>query len=255
MALFGKKKKKEIKNIGPEVGFVLLDDICIDWSRFAKHLESDWAIKITSVPTEEGQLVFEVEGMMVGLGFVEVPVPHQEAEQSAKNNFFWKEAVQVAEHHKAHVIVSVMHGPDAVSQSLLFTKVVASLMKLPEASALYKEPTVLSAEFYMAVAEDIKSGYLPLLNWVYFGMYKDVVGYSGYTYGLTVYGKDEIEVIRTEKDPSDLYDFLVDIAGYVIKQNVVLHDGETIGFSENDKMTITKSKGISVEGESIKIAF
>ena len=34
-----------------------------------------------------------------------------------------------------------------------------------------------------------------------------------------------------------------------------LKDGETIGFSEEQKLPITISEGVSVEGESIKISY
>nr|WP_304430429.1 DUF4261 domain-containing protein [uncultured Acetatifactor sp.] len=36
---------------------------------------------------------------------------------------------------------------------------------------------------------------------------------------------------------------------------MVLHDGETIGFSEDQKLPITKSGGVAVEGDSLKIEF
>lgn len=250
MGLFNKKKSEKID---PEIGFVLFDEVYIDWEGFKKHLEEEWQIATEVSPTESGQLVFEIEGMMVGVGFVEVPVPHKEAERGAKLNYFWKEAIAVAEQHKAHAIVSVMRATDPIAQSILFTKVVSALLKTSHAMALYKDPTVWSSEFYITVAEDMKTGHLPLLNWIYFGIYRDGNAYSGYTYGLTAYGKEEIEVIHTSKAPSDLYDFLVDIAGYVVRENVILKDGETIGFSEDEKMTIKRSEGVAVKGESLKI--
>lgn len=48
---------------------------------------------------------------------------------------------------------------------------------------------------------------------------------------------------------------LWDIANYVITEDVVLRDGETIGFSEEQKLPITRSKGVAVEGDSLKIKF
>ena len=50
---------------------------------------------------------------------------------------------------------------------------------------------------------------------------------NGYTYGLDVFGKDEMEVLGTNAKPSDLRDFLASFASYVLENDVELHDGET----------------------------
>ncbi len=41
----------------------------------------------------------------------------------------------------------------------------------------------------------------------------------------------------------DLRGFVLDIASYVLEQDVTLRDGETIGFSEGQKLPITRSAG------------
>lgn len=101
----------------------------------------------------------------------------------------------------------------------------------------------------------MKEGELPLLNWVYFGLYRTENGVCGYTYGLSAFGKDEIEVLDTPANPGDLRDFLFDLSYYVLAQDVTLHDGETIGFSAEQKLPITRSPGIAVEGMSLKIGY
>jgi len=51
--------------------------------------------------------------------------------------------------------------------------------------------------------------------------------------------------------PDEIYGFLIDIAYYVITTNVTLKHGETIGFTEEQKLKIIRSKGIAVEKGSI----
>ena len=46
------------------------------------------------------------------------------------------------------------------------------------------------------------------------------------------FSKDEMEVLDTEAEPGDLRGFLLDIADYVLENDVTLHDGETIGFGD-----------------------
>ena len=48
---------------------------------------------------------------------------------------------------------------------------------------------------------------LPIFNWIWFGLWRDENDMNGYTYGLDVFGKDEMEVLGTDAKPSDLRDF------------------------------------------------
>lgn len=257
MGLSFNKKKTENKSPSSDVllGFVLFNSIKLDWDAFISNLEKDWDIKISESARGEGQLVLVVNDMMVVCSFIESVVPNNEAENNAKNNFLWREAVQVTSTHKSHAILSVMNGTNPIEKNLLFTKAACSLLKLDNAIGIYLKPTVIPSKFYIAAAEDIKQGHLPILNWIYFGIYPDGGRVSGYTVGLNKFGKDEIEVIKSKESPMDLYNFLISVASYIIEGDVTLKHGETIGFSQEQKLKITRSKGIAVEGESLKIEF
>lgn len=255
----GLLNKKKTENKSPStnalLGFVLFNSTNIDLDAFISNLEKDWDIKISETVREEGYLVFDVNDMMVVCCFIETVVPNNEAENNARNNFLWPEAVQVTSTHKAHAMLSVMNDTNAIEKNLLFTKVASSLSKLDNAIGIYQHPTVIPSKVYISVAEDIKEGHLPILNWVYFGIYPDGDRVSGYTVGLNKFGKDEIEVIKSKENPKDLYSFLISVSAYIIEGDVTLKHGETIGFSQEQKLRITRSKGVAVEGESLKIDF
>lgn len=95
----------------------------------------------------------------------------------------------------------------------------------------------------------------PFYNLVWIGLYNGKKGLCAYTGGMRYFGYDEVEVLDSQADAQTLHGFLSDIANYVITEDVVLRDGETIGFSEEQKLAITKSKGVAVEGNSLKIEF
>ena len=76
---------------------------------------------------------------------------------------------------------------------------------------------------------------------------------NGYTYGMDVFGKDEMEVLGTDAKPSDLRDFLASLVSYVLENDVELHDGETIGFAADDKHTITRSPGVGLPEEQMTL--
>ena len=76
---------------------------------------------------------------------------------------------------------------------------------------------------------------------------------SAFSAGMSVFGKLEMEVIGTGLDPNGLLGFMYTICEYVISEDVTLQDGETIGFSENDKIPIHISEGAAVPGQTIKL--
>ena len=78
-------------------------------------------------------------------------------------------------------------------------------------------------------------------------------GLNGYTYGMDVFGKEEMEVLSTDAEPEELRDFLASVASDVLACDVTQHDGETIGFSADDKHTITRSLGDSLPEEQMTL--
>ena len=45
--------------------------------------------------------------------------------------------------------------------------------------------------------------------------YRSEGGLNGYTYGMDVFGKEEMEVLNTDAEPEELRDFLASLASYV----------------------------------------
>lgn len=235
------------------LGFVLLENEAIDWDAFFDNMKADWGIELDVRPNDENTLVFDWEDMMVAVSFIPVSLP--EAVDNAKNNVFWEDGVELVQQHVAHIIVAVMRAGDALTQSLMYSMVASSLLKLSNAIGIYQIPTVFPADYFVMVADSIREDILPVPTWIYFGIYPDGDDFSGYTYGMPYFGMDEIEVIKTKAEPAELYDFLMDVAYYVIDNEIALADGETLGFSEEQKLPVTRSAGVAVEGESIKIRF
>ena len=78
---------------------------------------------------------------------------------------------------------------------------------------------------------------------------------SAYTYGMEGFGKKEMEILASSENPEDVYYFLQAIADYVITSDVILQDGETIGFTAEQKISISQSKGVAVNGTTLKLGY
>lgn len=239
---------------GPIVGFVLLDKLQYDFDSFIANLKQQWGIE-TGEQTEQESLVFEVDGMKVACGYMPAVIPNREVEENCKYNFLWREAEQVVSTHKAHIIVSVLGAEDAIEGHKLFTKVASSLLQTAPAIAIYTAPLVMEAGQYVDLAQSLKEDTLPVVLWVFIGMYQNEQGVGAYTVGLRSFGKDEIEIVNSTQSAGDVFEFVTVIVSFIIENNVTLKDGETIGFSAEQKLSLTRSPGVAAEGDSIKIGF
>ncbi len=236
------------------VGFILLKDANVDWARFRKNLKDDWDITFED-EIKDGAVVFKVDDMTVACSLLPSPVPDHEAEEAAKRNILWNDGANAVAKHQAHMIVAVMNKFDALNQQELLAKVACSLLKLDNAIGIYKAPTVYDKEFYINFAKTIDEGECPVPIYVYVGMYIDEKKVYAFTSGMSVFGKLEMEITGTEAEPDDVLNFMYSICEYVITEDIELNDGETIGFTEDQKVPIEISQGVSVDGDTVKIGF
>ncbi len=199
-------------------------------------------------------LVFEVGDMLAAVSLATYPIPNGEAELNAENNYMWSNAVKAASEHSAHIMVAVLGEEEKVlEKGKLFTKLVSACCKQKYATGVYTSGVVFEPRFYEGFADMMREDELPIFNWVWFGLYRSEGGLNGYTYGMDVFGKEEMEVLNTDAEAEDLRDFLASLASYVLACDVTLQDGETIGFSADDKHTITRSPGVSLPEEQMTL--
>lgn len=258
----GDEDGQEDDPAGTFVGFVLLSEAHWDPVQLADDLKRDWGIDCIEEEddTAEGNAqaphIYSINGLRVVVAMMDTPVPNGEAEANAANNYMWPEAVEVVKTHQAQLLVAVM-GTDAPvkERGILFARLLAACCRQKTVLGIYTSGTVFQPQFYLDASEMMKDGGLPILNWIYFGLYQTEGGWNTYTYGMKALGKDEMEVLNAPAKPQELRDFLLNLAYYVLDEDVVLRDGETIGFTAEQKLPITRSKGVSLDGFTLKIGY
>ena len=257
--------EEETDHKGSFAGSVLLSKVEWDKEQLIRDLREEWGI-VDEEPDEgdeddensDDAVVMRVGDMMLIVTLFHGHIPDNEAEINAENNYMWPEAVEVAKAHKAHIMVAVLGEEEKLlERGKLFTKAMAVCCKQKYATGVYTSGVVFEPRFYEGLADMLKKDELPIFNWVWFGLYRSEGGLNGYTYGMDVFGKEEMEVLNTDAEPEELRDFLASLASYVLACDVTLQDGETIGFSADDKHTITRSPGVSLPEEqmTLKISY
>ena len=252
----------ESDHTGVFTGFVLLSKGEWDKEQFIRDMKEKWDIAVdeynASEEKDDDALVFEVGDMVAAVSLATYPIPNGEAELNAENNYMWEDAVKVAREHCAHIMVAVLGKEEnLLEKGKLYTKVVAACCCQEYATGIYTSGVVFEPRFYEGFANMMQEDELPIFNWIWFGLYRSEGGLNGYTYGMDVFGKEEMEVLNTDAEPEELRDFLASLASYVLACDVTLQDGETIGFSADDKHTITRSPGVSLPEEqmTLKISY
>ena len=242
-------------------GFVLLNEAKFDRDKFLKDLKEDWKITLDLGKEDESKdkdmLVGDIDGIMVAVALMPAPIPNNEAVDNAKTNYRWKDAVKIAEEHKAHILVSLLGEPDLVEGAKLYTKIVSALTKQENCTGINVLGTVLNPDMYRDFTKYYEENNMfPVENMIFIGLYSsEDEKINAYTYGMEGFGKKEMEIIGSSQNPEDIYYFLQGVADYVITSDVILQDGETIGFSAEQKIPISESKGIAVNGATLKLGY
>ena len=244
--------KKNTDNIA--LNFVLLNQK--NWSKrkLINDIKADWNLIISDSENKEDIIHENINNMRILISFINSKIPNNEAESCAKLNYLWKNAEQTVSTHKAHIIMGVMGEENIKEKEKLLVKISSSCLKQHNAIALCSDGAVYEPQFYIETSEMINTENFPILNSIWFGIYSDKNKKGFYTYGLYRFGYKEIEIYSDmNSNMKELHTLIVEITAYVINNDIELHSGETIGLSAEQKLKITESKGIALDGITLKI--
>jgi hypothetical protein len=220
------------------------------------NLTSFWGLSVTDIHGDNQTAVIHVDGERVALANMSVPIPWGDIEGTAQYAYNWQNAAEELKSHTGHAIVSVMSGESSsVDRFRILSKVLCAILSTSNSVGVYKgsQSLLIPKEQYLENINELKENGTPIMLWIYIGLRKSESGNSVYTYGLTLFGKQEIEIINSPLSLSDLFDFAANIAHYIIAGDITLKSGETIGVSAEQKIKIKSSKGVFVDGETFKL--
>jgi hypothetical protein len=225
-------------------------------NKVAEYLKSHWYISISDINGESGTVTFSIQGETIALSTMPVQIPLGDIEGTAQYSYNWITANKDLENHNSHIIVAVMSSKNSeLERFKILTKVLSSIVATTNCIGVYQgsQSLLIPREQYLDSAEALKTNQIPIDLWIYIGLRKSENGNSAYTYGLTAFDKLEMEFINVKLDLEEMHNFLGNICAYVINSNVTFKSGETLGYTADQKIKITKSKGQFVEGQSLKL--
>ena len=220
-----------------------------------ENLKTFWGLMITDFTGDDNSAVFKIEGEMVALAYMPAPIPWEDIQGSAQYAYNWQTAAQDLENHNGHAIVSIMSSQKNQKERFtILSKLLCSILYTSNSIGVYQgsQTLLIPKSQYLENIEEIKQG-TPLTLWIYIGIRPSEQGNSIYTYGLSNFAKQEMEVINSKLQIEELYNFISNISAYVINSDVTFRNGETLGYTEEQKIKITSSKGQFTQGQTLKL--
>lgn len=242
-----------------ENGFVLLNQNKFDFQQLLHDLQTQWQITATEVTIQDGSMMCSIGQYFCVAGLMPKPIPNNEAVKRAQVNYYCADAVSIAQAHQAHLMVTLVAQSDtenSIQCMRLYSKIIACCLRQQNATGVYTSGTVFSADFYTKIAEQyLRTEDIPIMIWVFIGLAKNEKGNQLYTIGMEKFQKEEMEILNSQMNMKTLHASLTSMCHYIITSGLVLKDGETIGFSAEQKWAISHSKSVYALSEySLKIA-
>ena len=216
-----------------------------------------------SVDLAEGNIITVARGeSTVGLlAHLPVPIPNNEAEENADRNFLWPNGRDQAATHRSHVVVTNIGSDDqtSVQSALAVSRLALVALKLFDGIGVYwgNASVCNSREVFEAFCEDISEEHLPVPVWLRFQPVRasdDEIGL--YTLGMKQFGLMEIEVDRCRMNLQEVFEFVSNLAHYLIQSGPVIEDGNTVGGSEDERILVRHSSSMLDQQQAVyKIVF
>ena len=257
--MFLKNEKLDSNQSKIVLGMIMVkQDHSFDSERFKDDFKENFDYTIKDASFENSVITFKVDGNLVAIAQMPVPIPYGDIETVAAYAYNWNDAARDLQFHKSHLIVSILgDGKNQIKSYKILTQVISSLLRTTESLGVYmgNQSLLIPKNDYLHESGLMSEDYLPLNLWIYFGL--KVLGKhkSGYTFGLKEFNKTEMEIIDSSKKIEDIRGFLFNMTHYVLDHGVTFKDGQTCGLSEKERILITLSKGKFVDGDTLKLAY
>ena len=170
------------------------------------------------------------------------PVPKEDLELACLSAWYWPDAHEAIDKHTAHLVVVLPEPPqDPLERYILLTQITAALAQITDSVAVFWPRSLLvhKPEDFINSARQMGPGQFPLELWVAFhGEIEEDQTLTLFTRGMAAFSLPEIEVYNTRQQPQFVYERVYNIAYYLLENGPVIHDGETVGMSQDEQYKV-----------------
>ncbi len=222
----------------------------------ALTLEKQWDIKVEKINSDT-ELYITQEGNTVEIHLEDAVIPPELIAMSKDVNYMMSDDEEEQPYQSTIVVLSSETYDDTIALAQLFVKVVSACAVQENVTGVLQNSVMYEPEYYISSAEVMKQGILPMENllWVHITADDDDETITAWSTGLECFGREEIEIINSRKQPLKVVEFIMNIANYLLSENVYFENGETIEWVSDKQFTVTISDGIYKTTNTMKINY
>ncbi len=244
-------------------GFILTSSPEWDMEQFVKDCEVEWGLIIPlddDDPKKDTLLIKFLEEMQVVVDVAADPYSSEAIENRSMANYTWPEGSELVMARKNEVFLGVLNQQtDPIERGLLLTKLMTSALKQEGAFGVYTNGMAISKDYYLHYANSIKKNELPIYNWIWPHFHRDDERSGFCTFGLDKFGKPELEMYVeghvSDEQYNEMRNFIMNLCLYIISEDITLNDGETVGFTDEQKCRVSVGKGILLNDDTVQIEY
>ncbi len=226
------------------------------WKNIAMTLKEQWNIEVQNIDSDT-ELYITQDGNTVEIHLEDAVIPPELIEMSRDVNYMISDDEEEQPYQSTIVILSSEDYENTVALAQLFVKVVSACAMQENVTGVLQNSVMYETEYYIKSADVMKQGILPMENllWVHIMADDDAKTITAWSTGLECFGRKEIEIIHSKKQPLKVVEFVMNVANYLLSENVDFEDGETIEWSSDEQFTVTFSDGIYKTTNTMKINY
>ena len=169
------------------------------------------AIDLDSVQAKEGTLVFGLGKDNAAVALMPVPIPWSNLEGPCATAWWWPEATERMKNHNSHILVALVGDTgNLIQRHIMLTHLTAAVASHTDAAGIYWGGGTLvhDPQVFIEQARNLSPDSLPLHLWIDFRVEPNDDGSSRlFTTGMKAFGKAEIEIPHSRKQPAEVVDF------------------------------------------------
>lgn len=211
-------------------------------SAIQADLKSTWpdASEVGPANVHEIMISFKIGNSDVVIGRMPEPIPWNDLQGACEGSWQWPDAAEQLKSHTQHLLITISDDNSAIDRAMFLTRVTAAIIATcSDTIGVFwcNANMVIASKLFRQVAVAFPT---PVPIWIDFIISENPDGTSsGYTMGLAALDLMEFETLNSYDSPGMLRDRLVDFCFYLIANGPIIDDGDTIGFSEVEKVNIS----------------
>ncbi len=252
------------------MGMVLLENGTFNVEEFKKDLFDEWDIVSATSPAgmnveataftkgvEEAHILI-IDDMKVAIAPFNFPMPMAAIAAGALRNYLFNNALEVLENHTNTVDITIIEGSgNTLEERILLSKLLSVAAEQQGTTAIYTNDVLYEPVMYYKETGHLRVDALPMANLVWVDIHFEEDGsLSLYTSGMEEFDQLNVEFLHCPGDPERAWNYILTVAEYVMTSGKELKDGDTLGRTTEEQLTVYIDEPHYAEGtESIQIFF